>query len=39
MERLLAQEPRRVDVGQGAAPWVVLADPEGNKFCVLMPRP
>ncbi|MEA5364770.1 VOC family protein [Amycolatopsis sp., V23-08] len=29
---------RRVDVGQGAVPWVVLADPEGNEFCVLEPR-
>jgi hypothetical protein len=27
---------RRVDVGQGAdATWVVLADPDGNEFCVL----
>jgi hypothetical protein len=26
---------RQVDVGQGDAPWVVLADPEGNEFCVL----
>jgi predicted enzyme related to lactoylglutathione lyase len=26
------------DVGQGAAPWTVLADPEGNEFCVLEPR-
>jgi hypothetical protein len=24
-----------LDVGQGEAPWVVLADPEGNEFCVL----
>jgi predicted enzyme related to lactoylglutathione lyase len=24
-----------VDIGQGAVPWVVLADPEGNEFCVL----
>jgi predicted enzyme related to lactoylglutathione lyase len=23
------------DVGQGDVPWVVLADPEGNEFCVL----
>ena len=23
-----------VDVGQGQHPWVVLADPEGNEFCV-----
>jgi hypothetical protein len=29
---------RRVDVGQGESPWVVLADPEGNEFCVLTPR-
>lgn len=25
------------DVGQGAASWTVLADPEGNEFCVLQP--
>ncbi|MFI6842664.1 VOC family protein, partial [Nonomuraea africana] len=23
------------DVGQGDVPWIVLADPEGNEFCVL----
>lgn len=28
----------RVDVGQGDRPWVVLADPEGNEFCVLTSR-
>jgi hypothetical protein len=27
------------DVGQGDVPWTVLADPEGNVFCVLEPRP
>jgi len=27
-----------VDIGQGDVPWVVLADPEGNEFCVLSPR-
>jgi predicted enzyme related to lactoylglutathione lyase len=27
------------DVGQGDAPWTVMADPEGNEFCVLDPRP
>jgi hypothetical protein len=27
------------DVGQGQVPWTVLADPEGNVFCVLEPRP
>jgi glyoxalase superfamily protein len=25
----------RVDIGQGEVPWEVLADPEGNEFCVL----
>jgi len=34
--RLLAVGARRVDVEQDAdASWVVLADPEGNAFCVL----
>ncbi|MET0135747.1 MAG: VOC family protein [Kibdelosporangium sp.] len=28
----------RIDIGQGDVPWVVLADPEGNEFCVLEPR-
>jgi predicted enzyme related to lactoylglutathione lyase len=23
------------DIGQGAVPWTVMADPEGNEFCVL----
>jgi len=27
------------DVGQGDVSWTVLADPEGNEFCVLDPRP
>jgi hypothetical protein len=26
------------DVGQGDVPWMVLADPEGNEFCVVEPR-
>jgi hypothetical protein len=25
----------RIDIGQGEQGWVVLADPEGNEFCVL----
>jgi predicted enzyme related to lactoylglutathione lyase len=29
---------RRIDIGQGDVPWVVLADPEANEFCVLTPR-
>jgi hypothetical protein len=27
-----------VDIGQGDVPWTVMADPEGNVFCVLEPR-
>ncbi|MFC4531672.1 VOC family protein [Sphaerisporangium dianthi] len=38
VDRLLTLGARRTDVGQGAQPWVVLADPEGNEFCVLAPR-
>ena len=33
--RLVALGATHVDVGQGDAAWVVLADPEGNEFCVL----
>ncbi|MDQ2585744.1 VOC family protein [Saccharothrix yanglingensis] len=36
--RLEAAGAVRVDVGQRDVPWVVLADPEGNEFCVLTPR-
>ncbi len=35
VERLLDMGARHIDVGQGDRPWVVLADPEGNEFCVL----
>lgn len=36
LERLLALGARRVDVGQtGTENWHVLADPEGNEFCLL----
>lgn len=35
VDRLIALGARRVDVGQGDQSWVVLADPEGNEFCVL----
>jgi hypothetical protein len=27
-----------VDIGQGEQTWIVLADPDGNEFCVLSPR-
>ncbi|MEJ3747668.1 VOC family protein [Actinomycetes bacterium KLBMP 9797] len=34
--RLLALGARRVDIGQsGDEPFTVLADPEGNEFCLL----
>ena len=34
--RLEARGARRADVGQGPeVSWVVLADPDGNEFCVL----
>ena len=37
--RLLALGARRVDVGQtGEESWTVLADPEGNEFCVVRPK-
>ena len=38
VERLLSLGARRVDVGQQEASWVVLADPEGNEFCILRGR-
>lgn len=38
VQRLIRLGASRVDVGQGDAPWVVLADPEGNEFCVLAAR-
>jgi hypothetical protein len=36
--RLLALGATHADVGQGDESWVVLADPEGNEFCVLASR-
>ncbi|GAB3464159.1 VOC family protein [Streptomonospora sediminis] len=38
VRRLLALGARHADVGQGDDSWVVLADPEGNEFCVLAGR-
>jgi hypothetical protein len=39
LERLLAVGARRVDIGQaGTESWHVLADPEGNEFCLLRNR-
>ena len=38
LERLLALGARPVDIGQGEVPWIVLADPEDNEFCLLSRR-
>ena len=39
IERLLGLGARRVDIGQtGEESWDVLADPEGNEFCVVRPK-
>jgi hypothetical protein len=38
VERLIKLGARRADIGQGEVTWVVLADPEGNEFCVLSAR-
>jgi len=39
IDRLLALGARRVDIGQtGGESWTVLADPEGNEFCVVRPK-
>jgi hypothetical protein len=38
VERLIGLGASRVDIGQSPdVTWVVLADPEGNEFCVLRP--
>jgi predicted enzyme related to lactoylglutathione lyase len=37
VQRLVAAGASRVP--QATLPWIVLADPEGNEFCVLEPRP
>lgn len=39
VDRALALGARHLDIGQGDVPWVVLADPEGNPFCVMEERP
>lgn len=37
-DRLASLGAARVDIGQGEVSWVVMADPDGNEFCVLPPR-
>jgi predicted enzyme related to lactoylglutathione lyase len=38
LQRLLALGARQIDIGQGDVSWHVLADPEGNEFCLLRRR-
>lgn len=38
VERLVGLGARQLDIGQGDVPWVVLADLEGNPFCVMEER-
>ncbi|MEU0083734.1 VOC family protein [Streptomyces sp. NPDC006274] len=39
VDRIIGLGARRIDVGQGEdVTRVVLADPEGNEFCVLRPK-
>jgi len=36
--RALKLGARKVDIGQdGTESWIVMADPEGNEFCILRP--
>jgi predicted enzyme related to lactoylglutathione lyase len=39
VERIIGLGATQADIGQGDVGWVVLADPEGNEFCVLRPPP
>jgi predicted enzyme related to lactoylglutathione lyase len=38
VERIGSLGATRIDVGQGDVSWVVMADPDGNEFCVLPRR-
>ena len=38
VERVKGLGATEADIGQSNVPWVVLADPEGNEFCILTPR-
>ncbi len=39
VQRALDLGATHLDIGQGDVPWVVLADPDGNPFCVMEERP
>jgi hypothetical protein len=38
IQRLEGLGAARIDIGQRDVAWVVMADPEGNEFCVLRSR-
>lgn len=38
VDRLVSLGATRIDIGQGEVSWVVMADADGNEFCVLTPR-
>lgn len=38
VRRLEGLGAQRIDIGQGEQTFVVMADPEGNEFCVLSAR-
>jgi predicted enzyme related to lactoylglutathione lyase len=38
VDRLVSLGATRIDIGQGAVDWVVMADPDDNEFCLLSPR-
>ena len=38
VDRLVSLGAKKIDIGQGDVSWVVMADPDGNEFCVLTPR-
>jgi hypothetical protein len=35
VDRLVGLGARKIDIGQASTPWVVMADPENNEFCVM----
>ncbi|HSZ40288.1 MAG TPA: VOC family protein [Trebonia sp.] len=38
LDRLVSLGATRTDIGQGVVSWTVMADPDGNEFCVQTPR-
>jgi hypothetical protein len=38
VDRLISLGATRIDIGQGDVDWAVMADPDGNEFCLSRPR-